>query len=175
MAEQPTFNRRRVLELSGVGAGLAIAGCTGQVDDENGGDELDDDERRVTVPIQIDQEAIQGEAEELQSQVENEEISEEEAQEQLEELEAELADEAMGAAEEAAESLGLVIEDDIELESPQGSQIFILVSGSATGLIDFVEDESVRGLLSAETFAQIEAQQELQEQQGDEVPVEQTQ
>ena len=166
MAEQPTFNRRRVLELSGVGAGLAIAGCTGQVDD---------DERRVTVPIQIDQEAIQGEAEELQSQVENEEISEEEAQEQLEELEAELADEAMGAAEEAAESLGLVIEDDIELESPQGSQIFILVSGSATGLIDFVEDESVRGLLSAETFAQIEAQQELQEQQGDEVPVEQTQ
>lgn len=174
MAEQPTFNRRRVLELSGVGTGLAVAGCMDQLDDEENG-ELADNERRATLPLQIDQSAIQEEVEELQAQVENEEITQEEAQETLEALESDLADEARADAQESAESLGITLENDVEINSPQGIQLYILAAGEATGLIDLIETESIQGLLPADVFAQIEAQQEMQEAEGDEVPVEETQ
>ncbi len=172
MIDQPTFNRRRVLELSGVGTGVAVAGCMDQVGTDG---ELADNERRGTFPLQIDQEAIQAEIEELQGQIEDDEITQEEAQETLSELEADLADDARADAQEAAESLGLTVENDVEIDGAQGIQLYMLVAGDAAALIDFIETESVQGLLPADVFAQIEAQQELQEEQGDEVPVEQTQ
>ena len=87
MTDQPTFNRRRVLELSGVGTTLAVAGCTSQLDDEevDGNGELDGDrgelaadERRVTMAVQPDQQALQQRQMELQQQAQAGEIDQEE-------------------------------------------------------------------------------------------------
>ena len=53
MTDNPTLNRRRVLELSGIGTGVAVAGCMNQV---GGGD---GEGRQVTVSLQVDNSDVQ--------------------------------------------------------------------------------------------------------------------
>lgn len=164
MNEQPTVTRRRALELSGVGAGLAVAGCMEQTEDGDLGDE----ERRATFPLPIDQEAIQAEIQTLQSELQAGNITESAAQTQLEERREELAEESRANAQSEAQSLGLTIENDVEITSQQGTQLYVLVSGAATALIDYVSTDAVNGLLPASVFEEIRAQQQAQQAQANE-------
>jgi hypothetical protein len=162
MNEQPTVTRRRALELSGVGAGLAVAGCMEQTDDGA----LADDERRATFPLPIDQEAIQAEIQTLQSELQAGNITQSEAQTQLEDRREELAAASRERALSEAQSLGLTIENDVEIASQQGIQLYVLVSGAATSLIDYVSTDAVNGLLPASVFEEIRAQQQAQQAQA---------
>jgi len=162
MNEQPAVTRRRALELSGVGAGLAVAGCMEQTDD---GD-LADDERRATFPLPIDQEAIQAEIQTLQSELQAGNITQSEAQTQLEDRREELAEASRERALSEAQSLGLTIENDVEIASQQGIQLYVLVSGVATALIDYVSTDAVNGLFPASVFEEIRAQQQAQQAQA---------
>jgi len=167
MTDQPTFNRRRVLELSGVGTTLAIAGCTSQVDDEElEGDrgELADDERRVTMAVQPDQEALQQRQMEIQQQVEEGEIDQQEAQAEIESLQAELVEEALETVRTEFEAFDLTIEDTLD-------DGVMLVAGPATDLIDAVDLEIIQALAGGDLFEQAQqAQQQPAPEEGQPAP-----
>jgi len=157
MSDQPTFNRRRILELSGVGTALAVAGCTSQLDDDGvEGDrgELEDDERRVTMVIEPDQEALQ----QRQIELEQEGVDQQEAQAELQELQAELLEQAFENVQAEFAEFDLTIEETLQ------DQI-LLVAGRATDLIDAVDVEGIGGLLGSDAFEQAQQQQEQQEEQ----------
>ena len=167
MSDQPTFNRRRVLEISGVGTALAVAGCTSQLDDGVEGDrgELEDDERRVTMVIEPDEEALQQRQMEIQQEVQAGELDEQEAQAEIQELQAELLEEAFENIQTEFAEFDLTIEDTLQ------DQI-LLVAGPATDLIDAVDVEGIGGLLGSDAFEQAQEQQEQQEEQVPEEPPE---
>jgi len=167
MSNQPTFNRRRVLELSGVGTALAVAGCTSQLDDGVEGDrgELEDDERRVTMVIEPDEAALQERQIEIQQEVEAGELDEQEAQAELQQLQGELLDEAFENVQSEFAEFDLTIEDTLQ------DQI-LLVAGPATDLIDAVDVEGIGGLLGSDAFEQAQQQQEQQQEQVPEDPPE---
>jgi len=168
MSDQLTINRRRVLELSGVGTGLAIAGCTdnNQFDFDGDRGELEADERRVTMALELDQQQLQQRQQELLQQVQEEEISQEEAQAELQELQEQLIDEAFDSLEDAFADLDLTIEDRLTDEQP-----LMVVAGPATDIIDALETDVIQVLGSQSLFEQI---QEAQEQPPvEEEPVEQ--
>ena len=172
MSNQPTFNRRRVLELSGVGTALAVAGCTGQSGANNfEGDhgELGGDERRITMQVEFQQSELEDQIQELQqlqqqlqqlSLQEGEEDAEEEIGElesRLEELQDEIIDVAFENVLEEFEEYSLTIEDRI------AEQGLMKVAGEVTELVDATtETESINSLASSSLFD--EAEQALQEQ-----------
>ncbi len=161
MSNQPTFNRRRVLELSGVGTALAVAGCTGQLDDDGvEGDrgELEDNERRVTMVIEPDEAAFQERQMEIQQEVEAGELDEQEAQAELQQLQGELLEDAFENIQSEFAEFDLTIEDTLQ------DQI-LLVAGPATDLIDAVDVEGIGGLLGSDAFEQAQQQQEQQQEQ----------
>jgi len=164
MANQPTLNRRRVLELSGVGTTLAVAGCTGQLDDnglEGDRGELADDERRVTMAVEIDQEAFQQRQQEIQQQVEDGELDQEEAQAEIESFQQELVDDAFETVLSEFEAFDLTIEDTLD-------DGIMLVAGPATDLIDAVDVDVVQALAGAALFEQ--AQEQPAPEEGEPVP-----
>lgn len=167
MTDQPTFNRRRVLELSSVGTGLAIAGCTGQLDNNGlSGDrgELADGERRVTMAVQIDQEAFQQRQLEIQQQLEAGELDQQEAQAELESFQQELVDDAFETALSEFEAFDLTIEDTL-------SDGIMRVAGPATDLIDAVDIDVVQALAGEALFEQAQqAQQQPAPEDGEPVP-----
>lgn len=147
MTDQPTFNRRRLLEVSGVGTTLAVAGCAGQV-----GDDLAGDERRVTMLL-----PEQGAIQELQMEIEQEvragELDEQQAQLAFQQRQAELLDDAYETVQTEFEAFDLTIEDTLQNQ-------LLLVSGPATDLIDAVDIEEIGGLLGSDAFEQAREQQE---------------
>ncbi len=166
MTEQLTVNRRRVLELSGVGAGLTLAGCLDGDDADFEGDrgDLEDDERRVAMALQVDEQQLQQAQQELLQQVEEEEITQEDAQAELEELQEQLIDEAFSTVLDEFDDLDLTIEDRFD-----DGQALLLVAGPATEIIDALEIEVIQVVGSGSLFEQI---QQAQEQQPEEEPVE---
>lgn len=156
MSSQPTFNRRRILELSGVGTGLAIAGCTGQLDDnglEGDRGELADGERRVTMAVQPDQQALQQRQLEIQQQVQAGELEQQEAQAELQETQRELVEEAFETVLSEFEAFDLTIEDTLD-------DGIMLVAGPATDLIDALELEVIQAIAEGSLFEQAQQQQE---------------
>jgi len=160
MADQSTLNRRRVLELSGVGSTLAVAGCLSQLNGSEpfSGDrgELADDERRVTMAIRVDQQALQQKQIELQRQIQSGNMTQEEARTQLQDQQAQLVDEAFQTVLDEFESLDITIENTLD-------RGLMLVAGPATDLIDATDTDVIEALAGGELFEQ--AQQAAQEQQ----------
>ncbi|WP_253737836.1 hypothetical protein [Halohasta salina] len=156
MTDNPTFNRRRVLELSGIGTGVAVAGCMGQT---GGGD---GENRQVAVSLQIDQEEVQRRQQELQQKAISGNASEEELQAEQEEIQ-ELQQEAVADAVETAESefadAGLTVEDRLE------GQGLLLISGPDSAILDTLETEIVQAMAAGSLFEQARAAQEQQQQQ----------
>jgi len=167
MANQPTFNRRRVLELSGVGTGLAIAGCTGQLDDnglEGDRGELADDERRVAMGLEIDQEQLQQLQLEIQQQVEAGEMDQEEAEAEIEALQEQLVEEALESVQSELEAFDITIEDTLD-------DGIMLVAGPATDLIDALEIEVIQVIAEEALFEQArQAQEQPAPEEGEPVP-----
>lgn len=166
MTDNPTLNRRRVLELSGIGTGIAVAGCMNQVDSGDG------ENREVTIALQIDQEEIQQRQQELQQEAVSGNASEEELQAEQEEIQA-LQEEAVSDAVESAESefedSGITIEDQLD---GQGA---LLISGSDADILDALEIDVVQAMYSGTVFEQAQQaqQQQQQAQQQQQQPVEQ--
>ncbi|MFW6320290.1 MAG: hypothetical protein ACOC0Z_00435 [Halohasta sp.] len=158
MTDKLTVNRRRLLELTGVGTTVAVAGCSGQL----GGD---GESREVAISLALDpedQEEIQQRQQEIQQEQMSGNASEEELQEEQEEIQ-ELQQEAVSKAMEDAESefedADITIEDEIE---GQG-QALLLVSGSASSILDVLETEVVQAIAAASAFEQSKEAQEEQE------------
>jgi DNA gyrase/topoisomerase IV subunit A len=160
MADQSTLNRRRVLELSGVGSTLAVAGCLSQLNgsDSLSGDrgELAEDERRVTMAVRVDQQALQQKQLQLQQEIQSGNKTQEEARTELEELQAQLVDEAFQTVLDEFEPLDLTIENTVD-------RGLMLVAGPATDLIDATDTDVVEALAGGDLFEQ--AQQAAQQQQ----------
>ena len=159
MTDNPTLNRRRVLELSGVGTGIAVAGCMNQVDSGDG------EGRQVTVALQIDQEEIQQRQRELQQKAITGNVSEEELQEEREEIRA-LQEEAVSDAVESAEAefedSGITIEDQLD---GQGA---LLISGPDSDILDALETNVVQAMYAGSVFEQAQQQQQQQPTESDE-------
>jgi len=169
MSDQPTFNRRRVLELSGVGTTLAVAGCTSQLDDnglEGDRGELEDDERRVTMGLEIDQEQLQQQQMEIQQQVEGGEMDEEEAQAEIEALQEELVGDAFETVQSEFEQFDITIEDTLD-------DGIMLVAGPATDLIDALELDIIQVMAAEALFEEAQqAQEQPAPEEGEPTPEE---
>jgi len=173
MTNQPTFNRRRVLELSGVGTGLAIAGCTGQLDDndlEGDRGELADGERRATIGIQLDpqeQQQLQQRQSEIQQQFEQGELDEAEAEaefQELEERQQELVNDAFETVVSEFEAFDITIEDTLDSGA-------MLVAGPATDLIDALDTDAVQAMFAEAQFEQAQqAEQQPAPDEGEQQP-----
>jgi len=166
MTEQLTVNRRRVLELSGVGAGLTLAGCLDGNDADFEGDrgDLEDDERRVTMAVQLDQAQLEQAERELLQQIDEGELTQEEAQAEFNDLQEQLTDEAFSTVIDEFDAFDLTIEDRFD-----DQQALLLVAGPATDILDAIETDVIQFIGSGSLFEQI---QQAQEQQPEGEPVE---
>lgn len=138
-------SRRQLLAATGVGLGLATAGCAGA-----------SGERTATAFLQQSEEnqaEIEEESQRLRQELRSGNLTRQEASQQYSELQTELNDELEENARTEAESLGLTVEDSI---SQQGRAPLLLVSGSPDALLDFVELDIVAGISSAEQFDEIQ-------------------
>jgi hypothetical protein len=154
MSETPSVSRRRLLAAGGVGLGLAAAGCMAP-----------GSERRATAFLQLSTDAqaeLQSENQRLQQELRSGNISRQEAGQQYSDLQTELNDELLESATTEAESLGLTVEDS--LTPPQGSPL-LLVSGSESALLDYMNVAVVAGLTSPEEFEDLSQQQSAAQNQ----------
>lgn len=147
MTETPSVSRRRLLAAGGVGLGLAAAGCMAP-----------GSERRATAFLQLSEDAqaeLRTQNQQLRQELQNGSISRQEAGQQLSELRGELNDELVESATTEAESLGLTVEDSIT--PPSGSPL-LLVSGSESALLDYMNVDMVTGLTSPDQFEELQQQ-----------------
>jgi len=148
MTETPSVSRRRLLAAGGVGLGLAAAGCMAP-----------GSERRATAFLQLSEDAqaeLQTQNQELRQELQDGSISRQEASQQVSELRSELTDELVESATTEAESLGLTVEDSI---TPPGGSPLLLVSGSESALLDYMNVDMVAGITSADQFEDLQEQQ----------------
>lgn len=155
MTDESLFNRRRVLELSGVGTSLAVAGCMNQLD----GSEAEDGSYQVGIALQIDQQRLQSEQLQIQQEVQSGNLSEEDAQTQIQELQQQLVDESFETVESEFESTDITIDDRMD-------RGLMLITGSATDILDALGLDSVQAVVDSSTFEDAQAAQEQQQQQA---------
>ena len=147
MTETPSVSRRRLLAAGGVGLGLAAAGCMAP-----------GSERRATAFLQLSEDAqaeLRTQNQQLRQELQNGSISRQEAGQQVSELRGELNDELVDSATTEAESLGLTVEDSIT--PPSGSPL-LLVSGSESALLAYMNVDMVTGLTSPDQFEELQQQ-----------------
>jgi len=138
-----------LLAAGGVGLGLAAAGCMAP-----------GSERRVTAQLQPPEDelaAAQQEAQSIQQQQLTGNISQAEAQQQLSSIEDDLLGGLIDEAATEAESLGLTVEDSIEPTT-------LLVSGSESALLDFLNIDIVASFSDPSRFEELQSEQEQQPQ-----------
>jgi len=158
MTDDSMFNRRRVLELTGIGTGVAVSGCITQ--SGNGGDGAGET-REAAILIRIDRQALRQRQQELEPD-EDENMSEEDiraAQEEIQTLQQDLVDEAIENAETEFEELDVSIEDQIP------SQQLLLISGPAGSLLDTLELDIVEIMAARSAYEQVQSAQEQQQQE----------
>jgi hypothetical protein len=115
-------------------------------------------ERRATAFLQLSEDAqaeLRTQNQQLRQELQNGSISRQEAGQQLSELRGELNDELVDSATTEAESLGLTVEDSIT--PPSGSPL-LLVSGSESALLDYMNVDMVTGLTSPDQFEELQQQ-----------------
>ncbi|MEA1930772.1 MAG: hypothetical protein U9O06_04390 [Euryarchaeota archaeon] len=152
MTEMPTVGRRRLLELTGVGTGVAVSGCMNQLG--GGGDG-----RQVTVSLQPDQETLQSQQQELQEELVAGNISQAEAQQQYQATQQEALADAVDTAEDVFASSDISIEDRI------AEQGLLLVAGEDSDILDSLDTDVVQLIAAGSLFEQARTAQEQQQQQ----------
>ena len=152
MTDNPTFNRRRVLELTGVGTGVAVAGCMNQVGGDGEG-------RQVAVSLQVDDSDVQRRQRELQQEVLSGNTSRQEAAQEIQTLQAEAVADAVDTAEDVFASSDITIEDQLD------GQALLLISGTDADILDSLETDVVQAIAAAGLFEQAQEQQQQQQQQ----------
>jgi len=159
MTDNPTFNRRRVLELTGVGTGVAVAGCMNQVGGDGEG-------RQVAVSLQVDDSDLQRRQRELQQEVLSGNTSRQDAAQEIQTLQAEAVADAVDTAEDVFASSDITIEDQLE------GQALLLISGADADILDSLETDVVQAIAAAGLFEQ--AQEQQQQQPTNDTPVDDT-
>lgn len=147
------IRRRQLLAATGVGLGIATAGCSGA-----------SEQRTVTVYLQQTQDAqtqLQQKSQQLRQQLQSGNITRQEASSQYTELQSQLNSELNETAKTEARSLSLTVMDSY---SAQGNPPVLLVSGPSNALIDYVQLDIVTGISSAKRFREIKQQQGQQTQ-----------
>ena len=157
MTEIPTVGRRRLLELTGVGTGVAVSGCMNQLG--GGGDG-----RQVTVSLQPDQETLQARQQELREELLAGNISQAEAQQQYQATQQEALADAVDTAEDVFASSAITIEDRIE------GQGLLLVAGGDSDILDSLDTDVVQLIAAGGLFEQARAAQQQQQQQQQQQP-----
>lgn len=177
------LSRRRLLQVGGTGTALAIAGCgeldssdddtepddpNGDTDDdgaddtENGGsDDGDEAVEGYTAAAAPDEEEVatlQEEFEQIQEDAQSGEITQEEAEQQSEEIfdafDELMADTVAAISAHVEETAGLSLSDTLEEDGA------LLVDGEAEDLIALLDRPDVDGLFGAETFVELQQQDE---------------
>lgn len=159
MDPSTTPSRRQFLAMTGVGAGMSVAGCNGLIDDgpaqtgdgETGGG--DGSTRRATLVVQPDQQAMQAAERNATQQIDSGDGNQTAAVQQFQETQRELVGEAVEDIETAIDDGSVTIEDR---EEQVGA---LLVSGPAGAMIDLLSNESVGALVAEATFEQLGQQQ----------------
>lgn len=165
-------DRRRLLELAGTGTALSLAGCSALQGDAGNGTETrdttenstdttaegtSDGEEKVAVAVQANQQELQQRQQEVRSELESGNISRSEAQQQVQSAQVELRSEAVTSfTQRVSSNSGLTVDDSVDQLG------ILLISGSATALIDTLSFDEVNGLLPRETFQQAKAQAQQQ-------------
>lgn len=176
-------SRRRFLELAGAGTALSVAGCSalqGQGTDAtpaettegtdegtnegtdggtNGGTDegsntgTDEGPDRVTVILQPDQEKLTQRQDEIRSELQAGNISRQEAQQQAADVQSELISKAAGAFRDRTSS-----NENLAVEGAVDQFGVLLVSGSASGLVDALVFPEVNALMPVSSFLQAKSQ-----------------
>ena len=142
-------SRRQLLAATGVGLGIATAGCAGA---GSGGD------RTVTVFLQPSEE-YQSDLEEIGSELRQRNINQSEAQRQA----SEIYDDILETAETEARSRNITINDTYE---PERRPPILLVSGSSTDLVSYLNTDIVNAFVDSERFGELtQSQQQSQQTQ----------
>ncbi|OVE83231.1 hypothetical protein [Natronolimnobius baerhuensis] len=188
MESNPT--RRRLLQLSGVGATASLAGCS-QFDipgsqDDNGADpqteseaELEadtepdsDPEDGITAIVQPDPEALQQLQQEVMAELEEGELDQQEAQMEFQQRQVELI--SSHAVEFESE---MAADDDISVEAGVAQEGALLLDGPDERFMELLRNSEVSGLMPGEEYGRMLEQQQQQQppvepDNGGEEPVE---
>lgn len=156
--------RRRFLQLAGTGTALSLAGCSALDGDAAAQDDTEtttDGGRTTALAVRTDREQLRKRQQEIQSALSSGNISRSEAQKRYQTAQRELRSEAVASfRERAASNSDLSVVDAVEQFG------VLLVSGSATALIDALSFSSVDALLPEETFRQARQQAQRQSPGG---------
>ncbi|MFB6293411.1 MAG: hypothetical protein ABEH60_04030 [Halonotius sp.] len=148
-------SRRQLLAATGVGLGIATAGCSGAGSSEK---------RTVTVYLQPSESAqsrLQQKGQELQQELQTGNTTQQQARQEYSNLQSEIYSDLRETATTEAEALGLTVKDSV---SVQGRPPTLLVSGPSNAIIDYVEVDVVTAVASSKRFKDIKQQQTPQPQ-----------
>ena len=140
-------SRRQLLAATGVGLGIATAGCAGA---GSGGD------RTVTVFLRPSEE-YQSDLEEIGSELRQRNINQSEAQRQA----SEIYDDILETAETEARSRNITINDTYE---PERRPPILLVSGSSNDLVSYLNTDIVNAFVDSERFEELTQNQQQPQQ-----------
>ncbi|XVH31456.1 hypothetical protein ACNS7O_13835 [Haloferacaceae archaeon DSL9] len=159
MEFQTDTARRRFLQAAGAGTSAAVAGCmglqlSGQSSEDDSEGDADPDDPRATAVIQPDPEEVEAIRAEVQREYEEGELDEGEANAELQSRQQELLAETGEAFEAEAQ------ERDVEIVDAIREQGAYLVAGSAEGILELLDLETVYGLVSAAVFEEAQGQRE---------------
>jgi hypothetical protein len=146
-------SRRQLLAATGVGLGIATAGCAGAGSSEK---------RTVTVYLQPSESAqsrLQQKGQELSQELRTGNTTQGEARQEYSNLQSEIYSDLRETATTEAEALGLTVTDSV---STQGRPPTLLVSGPSNAIIDYTEVDVVSAVASSNQFRDIKQQQQPQ-------------
>lgn len=146
-------SRRRFLGLAAIGSATSIAGCSdilggpSATDGETGTD--GDATRQITVLVSPSQEALMDVRSQIGQEIQDGNMTQAEVQQRFAEEQRRLTREAVADLEPSITDRGLTID---ERRAGQGA---LLVSGPATGLIDLLSLDRIRGLVGSTQFQEL--------------------
>lgn len=160
MTSHPT--RRRVLQLTGVGATASLAGCSQFDIADSSEDELEADrepdidlEDGITAIVQPSQEALAEVEQEIMTELEEGDLDQQEAQQEFQERQGELFMSRAVALESEIED-----DDDLTVEAGVGEQGALLLEGTNERLMEMLRNGDVDALLPGEQYGEVLAAQE---------------
>lgn len=155
-------SRRRFIELASAGTALSLAGCSGltgsaETPTEDASALTDDGTPTVAVALRADQAKLQQRQQSIKSELDAGNISDSEAQQRVKSAREELLSEAIDAFSQRTNS-----NDALTVDGTVEQYGLLLVSGSATALIEALSFAEVTAIVPEATFSTAKSQANMQ-------------